>query len=104
MNIQEFENSVEQGHLRSKKVLLKKADEYAFMEMDRLTQFKKVATITNETPESACVGFAVKHFSSICDMAIEPKQFSLKQWREKITDLRNYTHLLDALIEEELEE
>ena len=104
MDLKEFEISLEQGHLRSKKILTKKADEYARYGTDRLVQFRKLAIITNSNKAEACVSLMSKHFSSVCDMAHRPNEFTLKQWREKITDLRNYTHLLDALVEEMLEE
>ena len=99
MNFQDFEISVEQGHLRSKKLLLKKGKEYSFG-ADRLVQFYKVALMRNTTPEDALTGMCSKQFSSICDMAAHPREFTLQQWREKIVDLRNYTHLLEALVEE----
>ena len=101
MNTQEFDISLEQGHLRSKKLLMKKKVEYA-TEGDRLIQFYKTATMQNCSPQQALIGMAIKHFSSICDMASIPQDYSISQWREKITDLRNYTHLLDALNEEML--
>jgi hypothetical protein len=31
-------------------------------------------------------------------MSKDPLDYNLRQWREKITDLRNYTFLLDALL------
>jgi hypothetical protein len=103
MNFQDFEISVEQGHLRSKKLLLKKGKEYTVGE-NRLIQFYKVAMIRNTTPEDALTGMCAKQFSSICDMAAHPTEYTLQQWREKIIDLRNYTHLLEALVEERQDE
>ena len=100
MEYKDFKDSFKRGCLRSKRILAMKACEYAEGDADRLTQFKKISTITNETPESVCIGLMAKHFSSICSMAFNPDNYSLTQWREKITDLRNYTHLLDALIDE----
>lgn len=104
MYTEEFDISVEQGHLRSKKLLGRKAIEYSRPGFDRLEQFYKVAMMRNTTPEDALLGMAVKHFSSLCDMAAHPRDFTVRQWREKITDLRNYTHLLDAVVEEMSEE
>jgi len=102
MTRDDFAISLEQGHLRSKKLLLKKAEEYASedIDSDRLIQFHKLGIISNISPQMACMSLAAKHFSSICDMAPHPERFTKLQWREKITDLRNYTHLLDALMEE----
>jgi len=52
------------------------------------------------SPAEALMGMAVKHITSILDMVKDPRQYSLKKWNEKITDLRNYTYLLDALVRE----
>jgi len=41
---------------------------------------------------------ASKHISSIAGMVKDPSSYNLKTWREKVTDLRNYTILLDALL------
>jgi len=41
---------------------------------------------------------AKENFTSICDMAKDPNSYTLKQWNDKVTDLRNYTYLLDALV------
>ena len=106
MNHEEFAISLEKGHLRSKALLLRKAKEYAGGESgtsSRLIQFYKLGIITNKNPQQCLVELAAKHFSSICDMADRPDEYSKQQWREKITDLRNYTHLLDALMEENWE-
>ena len=44
------------------------------------------------------MGMATKHFTSMADMVKNPLDYSLKEWNERITDLRNYTFLLDALV------
>ena len=98
MNSQEFMIEVESGHSRSKRILLKKAPEYSTSEGDRLSQFYRIGTVKEECPAESLVTLAAKHFTSICDMAKDPLNHNLKKWNEKITDLRNYTHLLDALI------
>ena len=98
MNSQEFMISVEEGHLRSKRVLLKKGTEYATEEGNRLEQFYRAAGAQGNVPTEALIGMATKHYTSIADMAKCPSLYNLKNWREKITDLRNYTHLLDALL------
>lgn len=99
MTDEEFGISLENGHLRSKKLLLRKKAEYAAIHEDRLIQFYKLALITNTTAQASLMQLAAKHFSSLCDMAANPGNYSKQQWREKITDLRNYTHLLDGLME-----
>jgi len=99
MTNEEFMIELEKSFLRSKKVLLGKAKEYSpETGDDRLQQFYRAAFAQNVQPTFALIGMMTKHFTSICDMAAEPWKYSMKQWREKVTDLRNYTFLLDALL------
>lgn len=98
MNHKEFELELEQSFLRSKKVLAKKAKEYSDEDGDRLEQFHRVAAANNVEPTEALIGMAVKHWTSLADMCKCPDLYKLKNFREKITDLRNYTLLLDALL------
>lgn len=97
MNNTEFMIEVENSHNRSKRVLLKKEKEYA-EEEDRLDQFYRVGTLNNVYPTEALFGMASKHVTSIADMVKVPHIHSLKKWNKKLTDLRNYTLLLDALL------
>ena len=97
MNSQEFMNEVYNSYKRSVKVLIEKEKEYS-EENDRLIQFYQVAKLTDGNACKALTGMAVKHYTSIEHMAKFPYEFSLKQWDEKLTDLRNYTFLLDALL------
>ena len=97
MNNAEFMIEVENSHNRSKRVLLKKEKEYAGDE-DRLDQFHRVGVMNNVYATEALFGMASKHITSIADMVKIPHIHSLKKWNEKLTDLRNYTYLLDALL------
>ncbi len=92
-----FEIEVEKSFLRSKRILIKKEKEYA-MGQDRLDQFYRIAIVNNVWATEALLGMAMKHVTSIADMSKDPKMYSLRKWREKVTDLRNYTFLLDALL------
>jgi len=83
---------------RSLKTLLKKASEYSTEEGNRLEQFYRAGAAIGIEPTAALMGMASKHITSIADMSYKPTKYSLKQWNEKITDLRNYTYLLDALV------
>ena len=65
---------------------------------DRLEQFYRAGYVQLIPATFALLGMATKHFTSIADMAKHPEDFSLKKWNEKLTDLRNYTYLLDALV------
>ena len=98
MNNQEFMIEVENSHNRSKRILLKKQSEYTSGDTDRLEQFYRAGAAQDINHCEALIGMATKHFTSIADMAKEPMAYRLKKWNEKLTDLRNYTILLDALI------
>ena len=97
MTNEEFMIEVEKSHLRSKNVLLRKEKEYS-SGRNRLEQFYRAGYAQNISPTEALIGMATKHYTSIADMAKDPTSYNLKKWREKVTDLRNYTYLLDALI------
>ena len=81
-------------------VLREKADEYSDPEGNRLQQFYDAAEDLAITPVGALINMAGKHWTSILNMARtnSPEIHPLKQWNEKITDLRNNTLLLDALL------
>jgi len=97
MNNQEFMMEVEKSFIRSKKLLILKEREYSDGK-DRLIQFKKTGYMESKYPTETLFSMADKHISSIADMVKDPMAYSLKQWDSKITDLRNYTFLLDALL------
>ena len=89
---------VEDGHNRSKRVLLRKGKVYATEDGDRLDQFHRAGEAQGIGSAQALIGMVTRHFISITDMAKCPLLYSRKQWNERIVDLRNYTHLLDALL------
>ena len=97
MTNQEFLIEFEKSVLRSKKTLMKKEAEYS-QGKDRLDQFHRAASAEGTNPAEALRGMMTKHFTSICDMCKDPTSHSLRQWNEKLGDLRNYTFLLDALV------
>ena len=97
MDNTEFMIEVENSHNRSKRVLLKKEKEYSDG-VDRLDQFHRVGVLNNIEPTEALFGMASKHITSIADMVKTPRIYNLRKWNEKLTDLRNYTYLLDALL------
>ena len=98
MNQTDFEMEFEKSVMRSKRTLISKAKEYAAKNPDRLNQFYRAAKVQGVNPVEALIGMATKHYTSICDMAKAPKDYNLRQWNEKLGDLRNYTFLLDALV------
>lgn len=97
MDSKQFMDEVEKSYQRSVKVLQEKEKEYA-KEDDRLIQFHRVSKRRGVNPCEALIGMAAKHYDSIEQMVQDPYNFSPAEWNEKITDLRNYTFLLDALL------
>ena len=97
MTNEEFMIEVEKAFLRSKRVLMRKQVEYSDGK-DRLGQFYRAASTQDITPTEALMGMATKHITSIADMCKDPLAYSMRQWREKIVDLRNYTFLLEAML------
>lgn len=93
----EFMEEVNNSYHRSVKVLREKEKEYG-EKGDRLIQFHRVAKRRGCNSHEALIGMAAKHYDSIELMVKHPYNYSVRKWDEKITDLRNYTFLLDALI------
>lgn len=104
MNQERFNIEVEKSILRSKQVLIKKGKEYSEEGGNRLEQFYRAGATQNITPESALMGMWVKHVTSLSDMCKDPGKFKIEKFNEKITDIRNYTFLLDALLRDTDEE
>lgn len=101
MTQEEFDAIVENRLERTRQTLIAKSDEYA--REDRLSNFKKVASFTGCSPERALWGFVLKHIAALDDFINdleEGKVQSPARWDEKITDIRAYMHLLDALLQE----
>jgi hypothetical protein len=99
MTNEEFNLELESSINRSKRVLVKKGIEYSGV-TDRLENFKRAGATQNITPEAALLGMVSKQFVSLTDMVKTPDNFTIKQFDEKIGDIRNYTFLLDALLRE----
>lgn len=88
-------------------ILLKKRDEYILDEKDtadQLSNFKRAATLLNETPKQALMGMLAKHLVSISDMVQTDNEYPVELWNEKITDAMVYLVLLKALVIEEKSE
>lgn len=99
MTTEEFNIEVEKSFLRSKSLLIKKGSEYS-QDGDRLGQFYRAGASQGISPTQALWGMATKHITSLSDMVKDPEMYTIKQFNSKITDLRNYTFLLDALLRE----
>lgn len=100
MNTETFNKIVERRCGLIKKVLTKKAVEYASA-TDRLHNFNTGARILNTSAASALFGMAAKHLISVMDIVKETeigKYPSREMLDEKIGDLINYLVLLEAVV------
>jgi len=97
MTSEEFDDLVREENLQSDHILRAKAAEYASID-DRLSNFKHCAGLRGTNSADALVGMLVKHFESISEMAKHPLEYSDEHWDEKLRDIRNYTYLLRALL------
>lgn len=106
MNSNEFDVIVENRIESIRKILTKKAEEYA-SEEDRLHNFTMAALIENTTKEKALWGMAMKHLISVIDLidnsGNEEKLPTKEIVEEKAGDLINYLILLEAVIKERIE-
>lgn len=97
MTTPDFNKVVEDQLDRIRNVLVKKAAEYN-LDDDRLSVFKHAAALSEETPEQALYGFMLKHIISMTDMINSKQTYSEALWNEKLTDINNYTILLQGLL------
>lgn len=95
-----FEDIVDQQLDICRHLLVVKGKEYSLLD-DRLTAFKKAASLQGETMKQALCGMLAKHIVSVYDMCMSGQQFTLDKWTEKVTDSINYLLLLMAAIWEE---
>lgn len=100
MTHEEFMLEFDSSTNRSKRVLLKKQKEYA-SDSDVLENFRRSGQAQNIPTPAALVGMMTKQFISLTDMVKCPELYNISIWNEKITDIRNYTYLLDALLRED---
>lgn len=101
-----FTDVVESRIEKTRKVLIKKEEEYASTE-DRFHNFKVAARILNCTPENALLGMAMKHFVSVLDIVESldtpnPK-LDIPLIDEKIGDAINYLILLEGMLLQRIE-
>jgi len=103
MNAREFKKIVKDRQKHTQETLLTKATEYA-KDNDRLHNFKRAGLMNDQTPAQALWGMASKHLVSIMDMVENTEQGiypSEDQVEEKIGDMINYLHLLEAVFVEQ---
>lgn len=94
----DFDLLVEKIQNRCKRVLTKKATQYAGDE-DRLENFVRAAALVDGTPAEACFYMLNKHLVSIAMLLEKPEcETPKKVWDEKITDSLNYLTLFEACL------
>lgn len=99
MQNEEFNKLIEEQLKRCTDLLIVKGGEYATE--DRLHNFRTAAALESTTLQNALAGMMAKHTVSIYDMCRSPKQFTIDQWNEKITDHISYLLLLRCIVNEE---
>ena len=103
MQKHEFKMLVAERVDKIKSVLTAKAEEYA--RGDRLSNFKKAATMLDCSPEEALLGFVSKHWVALIDFIYDIDEGVVQtqdRWDEKLGDIINYMILLEALVTERL--
>ena len=102
MNHVDFDNLVEQETQRMKDVMCSKSADYSAAD-DKLFNFKLAAEVDGISPIEALRGMWLKHRTSLrqgLDELVDGKCRSRDWWVEKLTDDRNYSILLQALLTE----
>ena len=102
MNFKTFDELVERETKRMKDVMCSKSADYS-ADDDKLFNFKLAAELDGVSPIEALRGMWLKHRTSIrqgLDELIDGKCRSKEWWIEKLTDDRNYSILLQALLTE----
>ena len=103
MDIQTFDKFVERETQRMKDVMCSRSIDYADG-TDKLFNFKLAAELDGISPVEALRGMWLKHRASIrqgLDELLDGKDCRPEVWWiEKLTDDRNYSMLLQALLEE----
>jgi len=103
MTHEQFATILNERLARIKETLCSKADEYA--RGDRLSNFKKIAAFRSKSPEEVLFGLVAKHIAALDDFVQDIEQGkvqSLARWDEKIGDIIAYMVLLDAMVQERL--
>lgn len=100
MTNERFNSIVEEQLETTRTLLTSKGEEYSLTD-DRLSAFKRAASLQGETMKQALCGMLAKHIVSVYDMCMSDRDFSIARWDEKITDSINYLLLLKAAVEED---
>ena len=105
MKPEEFNQIVVKRVEQSADVLTAKGHQYS-RNNDRLHNFKKIAQLTDTTPEKVLMTLVSKHWISLND-CINDVGLSTNEWfplyDELFNDIHNYMYLLEGLIKERCE-
>jgi len=99
MNHEHFSAYLDEAVEHMKTLMGSKNGEYA-PGGDKLSNFKKASRMTGKSPEECLWMFASKHIISIQDIVNAEGAYTPDALREKCGDLRAYTVLLEALMQE----
>ena len=101
-----FTDVVESRIEKTRKVLIKKEEEYARSD-DRYHNFKVAGRVLDCSPERALLGMLIKHFVSVVDIIDSldnyDKPLVLHVVDEKIGDSINYLILLEGMLRNRME-
>lgn len=100
MNSKEFNKLVDNIIKRDLQILRSKGRAYQTLNEDRFGQFRKAGDLQDLSPEEALYGFMSKHLVSLNDMCTHTYEFSMSEWEERLTDIRNYCYLLECMVKE----
>jgi len=105
MKPEEFNQIVVKRVTKSSDVLIKKSVQYS-RNNDRFYNFKKIAQLTDTTPEKVLMTLVSKHWINLKDCVDEigsdPVQWA-PLYDELLNDIHNYMYLLEGLIKERCE-
>jgi hypothetical protein len=105
MEIEQFNELVDERFGKCRETLCTKSEEYA-RNNDKLHNFKRAGDIGGTSPEKALVGMMVKHVVSLLDIVDDIEYIGTTPTdavlSEKVGDTINYLLLLEALIRERM--
>ncbi len=99
MKSEDFNDIVEKRFSKCKKTLIVKEAEYANSK-DRLHNFKDGAFLNKQTPEQYALSLVSKQFISLRDKILLKEDITPTFLSEKVTDIINYSLLIEAIITE----
>lgn len=101
MTQNDFDSLVNSRLSHCKKLLLVKSEDYA-SKKDRLHNFKLGALLARQTPEQYAQSLMTKHIVAVSDKIANKEVMTPKFVAEKLSDIINYSLLIEALNQEKL--